>query len=317
MFSIVEHIEYLTTCHDCVVVPGWGAFIANYNSASYKEAEHALERPHRMIGFNASVSHNDGLLAQSLMRREGLNYKEAMRFIADSVATFRQQLAMDSEVSVGRLGYFRRNQGRFIEFVPFYRGNASDLFFGLANVDIRTVDELERELAVRASSDQDERPVAVVAKGHNLFSRKAGRIAASIAVLIGLGIVLSTPIIADRDRQDQASLSPTVTAPQPQQLGVTVQEGVKSEPIAVVEPQEGFAGMGNSAGKYYMVIATLRNQQELSAFKTKYPALVPYMKLLEYKGMMCVYVARSDDYGKLMSLRSELPERLRDVWIYN
>ena len=48
-----------------------------------------------------------------------------------------------------------------------------------------------------------------------------------------------------------------------------------------------------------------------------YAALVPYMKLLDYKGMMCVYVARSDDYSQLMGLRDELPEPLRDIWIYN
>ena len=66
-----------------------------------------------------------------------------------------------------------------------------------------------------------------------------------------------------------------------------------------------------------MVIATLRNQQEWDAFKTANASLVPYMKILDYKGMMCVYVARSDDYSHLMGLRSELPERLRDVWIYN
>ena len=41
------------------------------------------------------------------------------------------------------------------------------------------------------------------------------------------------------------------------------------------------------------------------------------MKMLDYKGYTCVYVARSDDYGTLMDLRSELPDRLRDVWIYN
>ena len=75
--------------------------------------------------------------------------------------------------------------------------------------------------------------------------------------------------------------------------------------------------MGNDKGHYYMVIATLRNNHELDAFKNKYPQLVPSMKLLDYKGMMCVYVARSDDYNTLMDLRDELPKALRDVWIYN
>lgn len=65
MFSIIEHIEYLMTRHDCVTVPGWGAFIANYSIAEYDAVHEVFTRPCRTIGFNASVSHNDGLLVQS------------------------------------------------------------------------------------------------------------------------------------------------------------------------------------------------------------------------------------------------------------
>ena len=310
MFSIIEHIEYLTTRHDCVTVPGWGAFIANYSLAQYNEAEEVMEHPRRSIGFNANVSHNDGLLAQSLMRREGMSFDEAMRFIGNSVTTFRQQLAMDNEVSMGRFGYFRRNQGNHPEFVPISHDNTTDLYFGLSNVSIRPVEALEREL------EDHQATAAIVPKSRNLFTRKVGQIAASIAVLISLGVLLSTPIIVDRNH-DTASMAPKVTAPQSQPVGTTVQEGVVPQSIEIVESNSAIAAVGNTAGKYYMVIATLRNQQELDAFKSSYPALVPYMKMLDYKGMMCVYVARSDDYSQLMGMRSELPEKLRDIWIYN
>lgn len=313
MFSIIEHIEYLMSLHDCVVVPGWGAFIANYDSTAYDEKRSLLVRPSLTIAFNASVTHNDGLLAQSLVRREGLSYDEAMRFINDSIAAFGKQLNKGSEVSMGRLGYFCRRDKRYNEFVPFSNPNACDKFFGLADVDIQTLAALER---ARQETDGDQRPAAVVAE-RGLFARKAIRVAASVAVLLGLGVLLSTPIIVDRNNVNTAGMTPTVTAPQHQSLDVTVQQGMVPAAIEAVESQPAIASVGNTAGKYYMVIATLRNQQELDAFKQKYAALVPYMKLLEYKGMMCVYVARSDDYGKLMSLRDELPERLRDVWIYN
>ena len=164
--------------------------------------------------------------------------------------------------------------------------------------------------------DEQETATAIVPKQRNLFSRKASQIAASIAVLIGMGIMLSTPVIVDRNH-DKADMTPEISAPQAQQLGTTVQQGTSSQGITVVESNPAIAAVGNTADKYYMVIATLRNQQELDAFKAKYSSLVPYMKLLDYKGYTCVYVARSDDYATLMGLRSELPERLRDVWIYN
>ena len=314
MISIIEHIEYLLTRHDCVVVPGWGAFVANYSAARYDEDQEVMARPLRVVGFNASVTHSDGLLAQSLVRREGMTFDQAMRFIADSVTTFRQQLAMDSEVSMGRLGYFRRNEGRYIEFVPFAHDNASDLYYGLADLNIKTVTVLEREIAQQEAAL--EAPAAVVPVQRNLFSRKSVQIAASVAALIGLGVVLTTPIIVDRNH-DMAAMAPEVSAPQSQPLGVTVQQGVVNQGFEMVDANPSIAAVGNTAGKYYMVIATLRNQQELDAFKGKYAALVPYMKLLDYKGLMCVYVARSDDYSQLMGLRDQLPEPLRDIWIYN
>ena len=311
MFSIVEHIEYLMTRHDCVVIPEWGAFTANYSYSIYDDAHGVMGRPQRFISFNSSVSHNDGLISQSIMRREGLDYPEAMRFIADSVTAFRQQLSMGCEVSMGRLGYFKNNDGGHIEFVPYLNEYTCDSFYGLSDMNIKTVSALEQELA-----ENEDVHTAIVPDKPNLFIRKAARIAASVAVLIGLGVLLSTPIIVDRNH-DMASMTPTVTAPQSQQLNVTVQQGVVSQPIEMVERYPGLSATGNSSGKYYMVIATLRNQKELDSFKAKYAALVPYMKLMDYKGYTCVYVARSDDYGKLMGLRGELPERLRDVWIYN
>lgn len=313
MFSIIEHIEYLMTRHDCVTVPGWGAFIANYGAAGYDAERAVFMRPQRMIGFNASVNHNDGLLAQSLMRRESVSYDNAMRFIADSVASFQQQLATDGEVSMGRLGYFRCNQGQHIEFVPFSHLQANDQFFGLSDLEIATVSALEEQRA----ADEAAAVPAIVPKERNLFTRKVGRIAASVVVLIGLGVLLSTPVIVDRERPDMASIAPSVTAPHAQPLAPTVQDGAVSQTFTRVDEYQTIAETGNTVGKYYMVIATLRNQRELDAFKAANQSLVPYMKMLDYKGLTCVYVARSDDYGKLMNLRHELPEGLRDVWIYN
>lgn len=316
MFSIIEHIEFLMTRHDCVVIPDWGAFIANYGVARYDEGNSVMERPQRIIGFNASLTHNDGLLVHSLMRREGMDYRQAMRFIDDSVASFRKQLMAKREVSVGRLGYFCRSKDHSVEFVPQGHATRYDQFFGLDNVNVKTVEVLEREAAI---ADVQPTPDLFVPKQRGLFVKKAVQLAASLAVLIGLGIMLSTPIIVDRSQQ--ASFAPEVTAPKTQQVEMTVKQAeeieVVEEEVKQVEPKSAFARVGNEAGHYYMVIATVRNQYELNAFKKKYSTLVPYMKILNYKGMMCVYVARSDDYGTLMNLRSELPKRLRDIWIYS
>ena len=65
MITITQHIEYLMMYNDCVVIPGWGALIANYASSSVESGK--VARPGRLIGFNSTISHNDGMLATSLM----------------------------------------------------------------------------------------------------------------------------------------------------------------------------------------------------------------------------------------------------------
>ena len=293
-----------------MVVPGWGAFIANSSPAHYSSEISSIQRPQRSVGFNSSLSHNDGLLVNSIMRREGMSYDEAMRAIEEAVVSFRHQLAKGAEVSMGKFGYFSRS-GKSGEFVPFANDNSCDAFFGLADLKIQTVDSLEQDA-------ENSEAAGHVLNSRNIFTRKAARIAASIAVLIGLSIMLSTPIITHRDGHDYASMAPKITAPQPQQLSnTTVQDGVASEGIERVESNSTLYGVGNQSGKYYMVIATLRNQHEIDAFKKKYSDLVPYMRMLSHNGLTHVYVARSDDYNTFMNLRCKLPERLRDIWIYS
>jgi len=206
---------------------------------------------------------------------------------------------------MGRLGYFMRGAAGTAQFVPFFHMNMTDQYYGLADIDIKRVAVLEREraLAAQPQTEATAEEAPAVAPTRNLFTRKAVQIAASVAVLLGMGILLTTPVIINRDNQQQAAVVPTVTAPAVQQ-------------VVTVEDYPALASVGNTSGKYHMVIASLRNQQELQAFKDLNPKLVPYMKTLQYKGLTCVYVARSDDYNTLMNLRSELPEQYRNVWIY-
>jgi len=309
MISITEHLGYLLTCHDCVSVPGWGAFIANYTTACYNQDRQVMCAPRRVIGFNASVNHNDGLLAQSLMRRELMTYERAMRFIDDSVTTWRQQLAAGEEVSLGRLGYFSPTATGAAQFVPFFHLNPADCYFGLDDIRVKTVATLESEREANNQQPTAQPALTPELPRQNVFTRRATRIAASVAVLLGLGVLLSTPVIVHRDNHELAATMPTVTAPQAQTIHtVTASDGATDAMT--------LAGVGNDNGRYYMIIASLRNEQELQAFKKQNPNLVPYMKTLNYKGLTCVYVARSDSYSTLMELRNQLPEQYRDVWIH-
>ena len=63
--------------HECVVVPGFGAFMLNHESARYDAKTQRFLPPSRTLGFNPEVRHNDALLLGSISRREGVSLENA------------------------------------------------------------------------------------------------------------------------------------------------------------------------------------------------------------------------------------------------
>ena len=94
MSDIALHIGYLMSEHDCVIVPGWGAFIAQYTSAFSFYDSGLYKKPKRFVAFNSSINHSDGLLQNSLMRREGISYEAANRELPISWLRFINNLIM-------------------------------------------------------------------------------------------------------------------------------------------------------------------------------------------------------------------------------
>ena len=196
MISLIQHIEYLMMNNDCVVIPGWGALIAQYSESFYNEKSHVIQKPQRQVAFNAAVNHNDGLLAQSLIRRERITYTQAVQCIDQNVESFKKLLAQGDELSFGRLGFFHATSKGHIEFVPFYHETANDEYFGLRSVKFRTLAEIQAE---KQAQQQFEQAVAAAMQRRPNHWRRWAQMAASIAVLISLAVLLSTPIISNQD----------------------------------------------------------------------------------------------------------------------
>lgn len=197
MISINEHIEYLIYRHDCVVVPGWGALIAQYQSAQIDETSGVILPPMRTISYNRDINHNDGLIATSVMRREKISYEAAAKMVNDEVEVMNHQLNIGGEVSIGRVGVFRKSENEAVVFEPF----ASKLEY--AGLPVLNIEEKRVEEEPEINSD-----VVYIPVSRNFF-----KLAASIILLIGLGLTLSTPLIVDEAQINYASIStPKVVA---------------------------------------------------------------------------------------------------------
>ncbi|MGM0376598.1 MAG: SPOR domain-containing protein, partial [Bacteroidota bacterium] len=76
-----KHISDLLYVHDCVIVPGLGGFVANHKPAVVVEERNLFRPPSKEIGFNRSLSHNDGLLAKHVSQREQISWEESLERI--------------------------------------------------------------------------------------------------------------------------------------------------------------------------------------------------------------------------------------------
>ena len=78
--------------HDCVIIPGFGGFVAQYSAASFEEKKQTFTPPSKSILFNKNLINNDGLLAHKYVSSYQLTYEEALSLIEEEVALIKKPL---------------------------------------------------------------------------------------------------------------------------------------------------------------------------------------------------------------------------------
>lgn len=178
---------------------GLGAFIAAFEPARVGEGR--IIPPHRSVRFNSDITHNDGLLAASISRRDGIGYDMAVAAINENVIKIKTVLANGETLEVGRVGKLSASQNGALLFCPENDNIASLRFRGLPEVVTARNDEnvvFDNEVEV------DSKPGNIV---YIPIHKAIIRVAAAIAILFGVGILCSTPNIID-DTTIMASLNP-------------------------------------------------------------------------------------------------------------
>lgn len=309
MISMIEHIEYLMLSNDCVVVPGFGAFIAQYTSSHNCEQNSTFTSPKRSISFNASINHNDGLLANSIAKKASIPYAEALKQIEKSTTICRQALSDGSEVPFGRLGFFISNGEGHIEFIPFHHELANDDFFGLQSFSFPTLAERNAQVTTEETVSETYSESEINIGRRNWFSHKAVQIAASIVMLVCLTFALSTPIIVDKPTHQLATLNvPTPTMPKHKVVKaeeISQQKQVK----AVSEKKE-----TNSNGRYAIIICSLKKQSQVDQYFQENKDINP-ANVIKKNGYYMIYFNRGDNYQELVKEAKQMPKPYTEFWI--
>ena len=131
--KIEQYISQLLFRYQCVTVPGFGAFLTEFQSAQLDENSHLFYPPKKMVSFNPFIKNNDGLLANHLAQAEKISYEIAVNSIQNEVSHWKTKIQEFGSFSVKNVGDFSLNSENNIVFVPIDQINYLTASFGLSS----------------------------------------------------------------------------------------------------------------------------------------------------------------------------------------
>lgn len=146
----VEHyIKELLLFQDCVIVPGLGAFVSNYQPAQQSEGKFSnFLPPAKRIVFNQKLKHNDGSLVEFVSRQEMVSYEVARAKVEAYVQSAVKSLNEGNLVVLTGLGVLSTIKNGYIRFDQSNEENLLLDSFGLAQFQVQTIEHktVERRL---------------------------------------------------------------------------------------------------------------------------------------------------------------------------
>lgn len=315
MISVIRHIEYLISEHDCVIIPGWGALIAQYNHGYVRED--MICPPSRVISFNSDINNNDGLLANSIVRREGVSYEKALSLIADEVSSYHIQLSNGGEIAFNRIGLFTTNGDGSVGFTPFNDGKIKNDLYGFQSFTFSKL--VTEDTATEQAKDNN---VIYIPVSRNIF-----RVAASIVMLIGLTLLLSTPITVNNiqnyasmgvmnNNVEQVVEQSNRLTPQVEVVEVVETPAPTVEVVAEQEEEIAKPATTTASKGYYLIVGAFDTQEAAEVHISHFKSRVSELNILYTGHKYMVYAATGKTFSSLKPIYNDMQSSVADAWIY-
>lgn len=305
------HIEYLLRQTDCVIIPGLGAMIAVSESARIDEETMTLIPPRRRISFNSTLKEDDGLLAHSVARREGISFEEGRIRAKAMTDDFIRTLRCAGESEAGTFGRFALTDGGTLLFRLRYGVTELSDVTGtpelcLSDSAVAMSESMTEEMEERKRARRDD------GRYHFSISRRALGIAASISVIliIGLSIIFSVPETGIW-KEDKASVLPVESI---------AREVSRISYNAVAETEKRDTQDVTDEGPvHYLIVGTFSSEKEASDFIAQRGEETGNLEIVKGKGKVWRVSAEcSYDRSEVQKMLNspDFRERWQSGWIW-
>ena len=191
--AIANYISDLLYRYECVILPGFGAFITQHQSARIETATQEFYPPQKTVSFNRQLLKNDGLLANHIVEVENISYVHANKKLALFVQDLQNVLQKNKMVNLVNIGSFTLTEEDKLQFEPATHTNYLKEAFGLSSF---ASGEIAREGYKKQAAELEEKaPVAFTperrAKRPYLQYAAIGLLAIGLSGFAGLNIYSS------------------------------------------------------------------------------------------------------------------------------
>lgn len=145
--QISQYISELLFRYDCVVVPGFGAFLSERVSAKIDKSSGEFFPPCKRISFNTQLKSNDGLLANHISSVEEITYENAISKIKKQVDYAIKSLENSETIEFPNIGSLTNSKKGKITFEPTNKNNFLKDSFGLSAFISPTVTRENKKLS--------------------------------------------------------------------------------------------------------------------------------------------------------------------------
>lgn len=158
--NLEHYIGQLLYRHQCVTVPGFGAFLTETNTAFLNESTNSFYPPRKVVSFNSNLKNNDGLLANHIALSEKISYDNAVSYIATEVSRWNSSLYSNEKITLKNIGAISLNTEKKTVFVPFENTNYLKESFGLNTFVSPSIKrEVAKHLAIVEEKIEEEQSI--------------------------------------------------------------------------------------------------------------------------------------------------------------
>ncbi len=236
MNNLFRHIEFLLLRHNCVILPGFGAFLASDVPASVDSESGMILPPARMYMFNQAVSLDDGLLANSYCRKYGFSFDEARQVIIRASEQLKETLRENGSLRFGSIGSFSLGDEGNLSFQPSRTHLERASMLGYQPVNISAAEAEVPEATAPVTSSEEATPEASAHDNtyyHVRISKTFSKVAAAIAIIMSVVLSVFLSPVQNSTHEQRASVVPVGTLVK----SATVLHPVQADSIKSAHPE--------------------------------------------------------------------------------